>query len=259
MIWRAFQYLKFLFRSTQSVNGNSSLFHELMANVFQEKTPYYAFEEIESVRAKLLLTDKEIKVIDLGAGSKKNNKTHRKINQITRLALKRPKKAQLLFRLANYLKAQSIVELGTSFGITTAYLARACPKAKIVTIEGSPEVAKVARINLKKLNVLNVQQVVSNFETALPIQLRDLKEVDFVFFDGNHRKQPTLDYFAQCLDYSTTNSVFVFDDIYWSKGMKEAWDEIKNHPKVKLTIDCFEMGMVFFQGSQLKEHYTVYH
>jgi predicted O-methyltransferase YrrM len=227
--------------------------------IINEKIPFYAFDDIESVRAKLLLSQQEIKVKDLGAGSQNDENKKLKINQIARRSLKAPKDAQLLFRLAYHFKPKSILELGTSLGITTAYLAKACPSAKIISIEGAPSVAKVATVNLKKLNVFNVKQQVGAFEDELKPAINSLEKLDFVFFDGNHRYQSTLNYFESCLPLADENSIFIFDDIYWSKEMHSAWKKIKKHPAVTVTIDVYSMGIVFFKKDQAKEEFTVYH
>jgi predicted O-methyltransferase YrrM len=258
-LWQGKEFLQYLLRSFHLHGIHSPFVYQLNEQVFQEKTPYYAFEEIESIRAKLLLTTKSIAVKDLGAGSKTNRKADRKINEIAKTALKSPAKAQLLFRLAHYLKPVTILELGTSLGITTAYLAKALPSSSISTIEGAEEVAKVARINFDKLQLKNIQLIVDNFDDALQQELQKTGKAEFVFFDGNHRKEPTINYFEQCLTYAEENSVFIFDDIYWSAEMKEAWQEIKKNPRVSLSIDLFDLGLVFFKKGQAKEHFTVYH
>ena len=259
MIRQIIEYLKYLTRCFHLHGIHSPFIFELIEHVFKEKTPFYSFDEIESIRAKLLLTEKKIHVEDLGAGSKKNKEPSRKISEIAKSSLKRPKYSQLLYRLVYHFKPETNIELGTSFGISTAYMAKANPKAQVVTIEGSPEIAKVAEINFTKLELTNIKLVVSDFEQVLKKELNAIQKVDFVFFDGNHQKAPTLEYFKLCLNYAHDRSVFIFDDIYWSSEMKEAWLEIKKHPKVKVTLDCFEMGLVFFKKEQAKEHFTVYH
>jgi len=227
--------------------------------IINENIPFYAFDDIESVRAKLLLSQQEISVKDLGALGEKQKERKLKINEIARRSLKPAKDAQLLFRLAYYHKAENILELGTSLGITTSYLAKACPNAKIITIEGAPAVAKVAAVNLKKLDVLNVKQLVGDFKTELKPALEEFNQLDFVFFDGNHRYQVTINYFESCLPLAHENSIFVFDDIYWSTEMQKAWKKIKSHPSVTVTIDVYSMGIVFFKKDQAKEDFTVYH
>ena len=258
-IQQGIEYIRYLLRSFHLHGIHSPFVFELNEEIFKEKTPFYCFDEIESIRAKLLLTKKTIVVNDLGAGSKKTKKKKRRICDIAKTSLKNKKNCQLLYRLVYHFKPNTILELGTSFGISTAYMAKANPSAKTVSIEGSTEIAKVAGINFKKLTLENIQLVTSNFDDVLANELRKIQQLDFVFFDGNHKKEPTLKYFEQCLSVAHEDSIFVFDDIYWSPGMKAAWDKIKLHPKVTITIDCFEMGLVFFKKEQAKEHFTVYH
>lgn len=258
-MFSALEFIKYIFRSFHLHGVHSPFVFKLNDELIQEKTPFYCFEEIESIRAKLLLTEKSIDVLDLGAGSKKGNNKKRQINDIANSALKKPKIAQLLYRLAYHFNPNTILEIGTSFGITTSYLASSCPKAKLTTLEGSPEIAKVARINFDKLGLSHIKQNLGNFDETLTSSIQDLKKLDFVYFDGNHQEEPTIKYFEQCLASAHESSVFIFDDIYWSKGMKNAWEKIKQHPKVTITIDLFEIGLVFFKTDQEKEHFTIYH
>lgn len=258
-LWQIWQYLNYLPRCVHLHGIHSPFVFELHQDLFKEKAVYYAFDEIESIRAKLLLTQKKIVINDLGAGSTVHKSNERSIQAIAQTSLKPAKTAQLLFKAVHHFKPLKLIELGTCLGITSAYLAKANSKGHLTTLEGSSELAKVANVNFLKLNVENATQVLGNFDKTFEDVLVKLKEVDFVFFDGNHQKEPTLRYFEQALQFANENSVFVFDDIYWSKEMTQAWRIIKAHPKVTVTIDCFAMGFVFFKTDQAKEHFTVYH
>lgn len=258
-IWRILKYINYLLNSIHLHGIHSPFVFNLNRSIFQEKIPFYCFEEIESLRAKLQLTHKKIEVIDLGAGSRKNNKNERKISSISKSALKDPKNAQLIFRLIYEFKPQNILEIGTSFGLTTAYMAKANPSAEITSIEGSPQIAKIAKVNYKKLNINNIEVVNAPFDDVLEEIINSKKTLDFVFFDGNHQKKPTIDYFEKCLKKANPDSIFIFDDIYWSREMHAAWNEIQKHPQVSISIDLFQMGILFFKTDQAKEHFTVYH
>lgn len=205
----------------------------------------------------MLNDDTILQVNDLGAGSAVLKTKTRKISSIARYSLKSAKYSQLLFRLVNHFQPQTILELGTSLGITTLYLAKATPQAKVLSIEGSEGIAERAKQNFKKLQVTNIQLITGNFDNVLQTQLKELNQLDFVFVDGNHRKAPTLRYFEQCLAYAHNDSVFVFDDIHWSDEMREAWALIKNHERVTLTIDLFFIGLVFFRKEQVKQHFIL--
>jgi len=236
---------------------HSPFLYELYNNVIIDQTPFYVFDDIESIRAKLLLTHMSIKINDFGAGSSVNPAKSRKISDIAKNTLKAKKYGQLLFRLVNRFQPNLILELGTSLGVSTLYLASSNSKSNVVTVEGCPNVAKVAQINFDKIGVKNVELVNKKFDDFLPNYLNQIKQLDFVFFDGNHTKEATLRYFDWCLDKAVPTSVFVFDDIYWSKGMKEAWKEIKKHPKITTTIDLFAMGIVFFNTDLSKEDFVL--
>lgn len=221
---------------------------------FNSKTDY---KSIEAQRKKLFNDESLITVTDLGAGSHLNKNRTKQVKQIAKNALKSPRLAQLIYRLAKNSRLSTIIELGTCLGITTAYLSKACPNAKIITIEGCPETAKVASRNFEELGLANVELQVGNFDTLLPVLIEGQQQIDFVYIDGNHRKEATLDYFKWCLPKVQEESLLIFDDIYWSKGMKEAWEEIKNHPEVTVTVDLFWIGLVYFRKGQVKEHFKI--
>lgn len=179
------------------------------------------------------------------------------VSAIASHSLKSPKYARLLFRIVNYFKPQSMLELGTSLGLSTIYQAKANEHAKFISIEGSNAVAEIAQQNFNCLKADNIQLIQGSFEEKLPEALKQFEKLDYVFFDGNHRKEATLNYFEICLQKASANAVFIFDDINWSDEMKEAWNEIKNHPRVFISIDLFMMGIVFFNPDFSKQHFTI--
>ena len=212
---------------------------------------------MELIRKKLLLSKRTLTVEDMGAGSRVFKSNQRKIKDIVKHSAKKPKYAQLLFKLVNYYQPNAILELGTSLGLTTTYLAKARKKAKVYSFEGSAEICKAAKNTFKSLRVKNVQLIQGNFNVTLSETLPKIAVLDFAFFDGNHQKKPTLDYFNQCLEKANEHSVFVFDDIHWSDEMTEAWEEIKAHPEVTLTVDIFQFGIVFFRKGVEKQHFVL--
>ncbi|MCX2474187.1 class I SAM-dependent methyltransferase [Pedobacter sp. MC2016-05] len=221
---------------------------------FSEKSQY---KNIEEQRKKLFSDDSKITVTDLGAGSHLNKNRTKKISEIAKNALKSPRLAKLIYRLAQNTDPKTAIELGTCLGITSSYLAKACPEAEIITIEGCPQTAEVAKRNFRDLHLNNIELHVGNFDLILPDIIVKQPSLDFVYIDGNHRKDATLNYFKWCLPKVTENSLLIFDDIYWSKGMKEAWEEIKSHPEVTVTVDLFWIGLVYFKKGQAKEHFKL--
>lgn len=254
------KYLNYYFTAS---NGKGHGIHspfvfDLVVKVLNDETNYAVYNEIELQRSLLLGSETILEVEDFGAGSAKGLKKDRAVQQIAASSLKKPKYAQLLYRLVLYFQPKQIVELGTSLGITTAYLATAKQDAQVTTMEGSTAIATVAEELFKKLQLQNIHLVTGNFDDTLQSTIKQLSTVNFAFVDGNHRKEPTLNYFHQLLEKSNQSTVMVFDDIHWSKEMEEAWEEIKHHSSVTLTIDLFFIGLVFFRKEQKeKEHFVI--
>ena len=221
---------------------------------FKDKPEYKSIEEL---RKNLLQDHRNVTITDLGAGSHLNNQKVKAVKELAKNALKSPRLAKLLFRLVQYTQPKTLIELGTCLGVTTAYLAKADEKLKVLTLEGCPQTAAVAQENFNQLGLRNVKLHVGNFDDNFPELLKSQEQLDFVFVDGNHRKDATLNYFNWCLPKVHENSLLIFDDIYWSQGMKEAWAEIKAHPQVSVTVDLFWIGLVFFKKGIAKEDFKV--
>ena len=219
---------------------------------------FYIFDDIELLRILLINDHKTIEVNDFGAGSHTLQCRNRKISDIARTSLIKKKYGRMLFRAVNTWQPETVLEIGTSLGISTLYLAHAHTSARVITLEGSPEVAVIARKNFEKTGAQNITLLEGEFSETLPKALAQIDSPGFVFIDGNQRKEPTIEYFTTCLKQSTENTVFVFDDIYWSADMENAWNEIKQHPSVTLTIDLFFKGFVFLRKDfHQKQHFVL--
>ncbi len=250
-------YLWHRFKAKNRHGTHSPFVYRLLDDVIYDFGAKKEYAAIEALRKNLFFDTRIITVTDLGAGSHLNNNRQKKISSLARNALKTPKLAQLLYRLVAELKPSSIIELGTCLGITTLYLQKAAPQAKVYTLEGCPETAAIASETIKKGDADNIELITGNFDNTLPGVINNLPQLDFVFVDGNHQKEATLKYFEWCLPKVHEKTVLIFDDIYWSEGMKEAWREIKAHPKVTVTIDLFFIGLVFFKTGQAREDFLI--
>lgn len=256
----AFKYLSYYFSASNGKGHgvHSPFVFDFITNVKNDKRHFYAYDTVEKLRSSLLYTDKMLTIEDFGAGSTVTKSNQRNVRDIARSALKPKKFGQLMFRMVDYYKANTVIELGTSLGITTSYLASANLKGKVYTFEGARQVAEVARQNFEKLQLRNIELIEGNFDDTLTAQLKRMNSVDFAFVDGNHRKDPTIRYFNNLIEKASEDAVLIFDDIHWSKEMEEAWEHIKGHPSVTLTIDLFFIGLVFFRREQkVKQHFTV--
>lgn len=252
-------YLKYLLRSGNEHAIHSPFLFDLYTQVIAENKDYNPdYEELKALRKMLLKSEQQIEILDLGAGSRINKSNLRKIKTIAKNAEKPEKFAKLFNRLIKRFQPKTILELGTSLGLTTLYMSRAKPDAQIISFEGCPQTASIAKENFNSAKASNIQVVVGNIDHTLPQQLSKMaKTIDFAYFDANHRYEPTVRYFENCLPYAANDSVFIFDDIYWSAEMTKAWEEIKLHPQVTLTVDLFWIGLVFFRKEQPKEHFTL--
>jgi predicted O-methyltransferase YrrM len=226
---------------------HSPFAYKLCEEVFYNHNAFYDFRLLNSVRKGLLVNEKTIHITDLGAGSKTFKENNRKISDIALKGISSKKQSEILYKLVNYLNCNSCIELGSSLGLSTLYLALANKKASIVSIEGSKELTDFASQLAKKNNVVNIQFINENFDKAFPEILKTIDGIDLLYADGNHTYEATVRYFHMALEKKHSNSIFIFDDIYWSAEMTEAWKEIKQHPSVTLSIDTFNFGMVFFK------------
>ncbi len=254
------KYLNYYLKASNSKGHgmHSPFVFELIEEVLNDKRNFYAYDSIERIRQSLLFNQNKLSVVDFGAGSRVIKNKERTVASIARSSLKPKKYSQLLFRMVDHYQPKTIVELGTSFGITTSYLASAKPDANIITLEGASAVAKIAKENFSKLKLNNIEMIEGNFDDTLFSILSNLSMIDFVFIDGNHRYQPTINYFEQILAKSNNYSIIILDDIHWSKEMEAAWQQIQNHSSITMTIDLFFIGIVLLRDEfKVKQHFSV--
>ncbi|WP_434035373.1 O-methyltransferase [Formosa sp. 4Alg 33] len=255
MLYQIIQYLKFLKRSTNQHGVHSPFVYNLVTKCFYDKKGYQDYALLSSYKKALLYTKSTLQITDLGTGSVYTKSNTRPINTIAKNAGASLKHTKLLYRLTRYFQFNNSLELGTSLGVSTHAIALGNKKGKIISIEGCPNIAQFTSQNLKNNHVTNAEVLIGDFSEVIP-KLNN-NTLDFVLFDGNHNKTATLAYFELLLPKTHNDTVFIFDDIYWSQGMTEAWEIIKNHAKVKVTIDTFQYGFVFFRQEQVKEHFTI--
>lgn len=216
-----------------------------------------AFTEIEAVRKRLLKNTGKIKIEELGAGSGMNRAGNRKIRSIARHSLTKASFSRLLYRLIQHMEAQTILELGTSFGINTLYLSAAAPGGHIYTLEGCPQTAVIAQSLFKGWQFPNIELNIGTIDSTLQPLLNRLGQIDAAYLDANHTYEATIRYFNTLLPYLHPNSFLVLDDIYWSPGMQKAWREIQQHHSVQLSLDVFDAGILFFRPGLQKAHYVL--
>jgi len=161
-------------------------------------------------------------------------------------------------RLVNLEKPNVILELGSSLGISAAYLQSGNLSSAITTVEGDPEIAKLARTTFVELDMTGIQLVVSTFEEFLASPDHHDRKIDLLFLDGNHNSSALLDYYEKLKSNFSANTIVLVDDIYWSQDMQQGWRKLINLPEVTQSVDCFRFGMLFFKKEFLeKENHRI--
>lgn len=258
--WLIKHFIKHWFKAKRNGHGVHSPFvYALVENVFSNTFDFYAFNDLNKTRKQLQLNDAEFEITDLGAGSKKFASNKRRISDIAKHGVSSKKQSEIYFKLINYLKSEIIIELGTSIGLNTLYLKAAAPNGKLYTLEGSGALCSFAKRLFEEKKINGIQVIEGNFKDTLPLLFEKLETFDVLYIDGDHTYESTKNYFELALNKKHNNSVIIFDDIYWSSEMTKCWEYIKTHTEVKMSIDCFYFGIVFFKDEfKQKEHFKLY-
>jgi len=253
----ALDYFRHRLRAKTRHGVHSPYVYRLVDKVIYDFHAKKVYSDIERLRSELLHDVRPINISDLSLGSLVVDAKKKKISTLARQVLKPAKMTQLIHRLAADLKPSTIIELGTSLGITTAYLAKAAPSARVIGIEGCPETAAIALENVEKLQIQNTEICVGDFMDLLPNIVDNIPELDLILINGRHTKEAILNYFQCCLPKLSERSVMIFDNIHRSKEINDAWEQIKGQSDVSVTIDLFHIGLVFVKKGQAKEDFFI--
>jgi len=252
-------FLRHQFTAKTAYGLHSPFVFQLYTQVIKEQNKKGVFEEIEQLRQELLRSKEQIKVEDFGAGSRVHRSNIRPLSRIARHSTVSPKQGRFLHRLLGFMQPQYVLELGTSFGLGSLYLASAMPEGgQMWTLEGCPNTAEIARQHFAKLGQTQIHLEVGNIDEGLAPILDKLPQLDFAFLDANHAYAPTMRYFEQCLSRASENALLVFDDIHWSPEMKRAWQQICEDERIGLSLDLFYIGLAFVRKKQPKQHFRLH-
>ncbi|MDD3489128.1 MAG: class I SAM-dependent methyltransferase [Paludibacter sp.] len=249
------RYLRHILTSRHSFGFgiHSPAIYRFVKYVLYEKNSFYVYSEIEKLRRELENEELKFHLTDFGTGVDRVTT----IGKVARRSLNNSKYSQLLYRMVRDAGPDTILELGTSLGISTAYMAKARPSAQCYTFEGCPQLAKIAAENFDKLSINNIEIIQDNIDNGLALFLENVPALDFVFVDANHTSKALSHYFELILPKISEKSVVVIDDINWSNDMWRGWEQIKNHPRVVSSLDIFGFGILFFNTEQNKMHYKL--
>ena len=246
----AINYIRYYLTSDTRHDVHSPLVYDFIDHVLKPAQLIH-LPLIEAQRQSLLASKEHISFIDYG---KQGLVSQKSIATMAKNALKPKKYACVLASAARYYQANRSLELGTSLGITSAYLASG-PSTSLVTMEGDPQVAARAKQVWEELGLHNITSVIGNFDNTLA-ELGDT-QFDIIYIDGNHHYEPTLRYFEQLQSNATAHTLFIFDDIHYSPAMEQAWQHIKASDKCGVSIDLFFLGFVFCKPVLQKQHFVL--
>jgi predicted O-methyltransferase YrrM len=239
-------------RSKNRHGLHSPFVYKLVDTVIYDFHAKNVYTEVENLREGLLNDTRSITLTDALTGVLRQ----KKISLVGKETLKTPKADQLLYRLAAYLKPGNMIELGACPGITALYLHQAIPKISLYAWEEYSETYDIAQDTFKKAQVDSINLITGNYDKTIPRLIDALDKVDFILANTG-QKEEALKYFELCLPKIHEQTVFIFTGIYQNEGMKEAWQEIKAHPKVTVTVDLFWLGLVFFREGQEREEFKI--
>jgi predicted O-methyltransferase YrrM len=239
--------LSYLLTARTPEQMHSPYLFDAMRYVFDAKRQYYAFREIEGIRHSLGKSPVQVSPNGLGAPSRKAFRRPRTVGDVISVSTSSAFKCQCLFRLALFLEAKTILEIGSAAGVSTAYLASTSANAIVHAFEGNPVLADHVERVARALELQNIRVHKGAFAQAVPAVLDEIKHFDLAFLDGNHRHKPTLTHFQLLKDRLSEDSVIVVDDIRWSEEMWRAWKELSADSAVTAALDIYSFGMLFFR------------
>lgn len=257
MLSKLRRFFKYYVGADTIYNIHSPFVFEFMIDVLDTKKEYYVYNALEHERKLLLSNKSTINITDHGAGSKTNSQLTRTIMDIAKNVVSNKNKCRILFNLVNKFGPRNILELGTSLGIATMYMSKASHKSTIYTIEADPAIYKLALTLFERNQMKNIIATNNTFENALSSILDKIEVVDLAFIDGNHSYEATMYHYTLLKARSSQDTILVFDDIYWSDEMMQAWNKIKADKDVTCTIDIFDLGFVFFKKEIEKQNFKL--
>jgi predicted O-methyltransferase YrrM len=247
--------LNFLLKSSNQHGIHSPFVYDLITKCFYDKTPFSAYHNLKALRNKLIYNQDLVKIKHYSEASKVFQSNHQKISTIVKGEGSSYKKQKQLYRITNYFKPKNVLELGTSVGLGSAAMAIASNNSIIKTVEVNKNISDIAKKVFKSYQLKNIQIDTSSFKDFF--KKSNYENLDLVYLDGTCDKESTIENFNSLLKHSHNESVFIINNIYWSKEMTEAWNIIKNQKEITVSIDTFYWGFLFFRKEQPKQHFTI--
>lgn len=241
-MWYAF--CKYYFKAHTIYQIHSPLLFDFCQHILENKKQT-SQPQLKALKSKLKSDQTIIERKDYGSGSK-NIATTTTVAKVAQYALSHSIVVNWLSRMLTHYQPKVFLELGTSLGLTTAYLATTSPATQIITVEGDPAIYNIATQNFRDLH-LPVQSHLASFDEFLNQDHLDESPPNMMFIDGHHNGSATLKYFELLKTKMATNAIIIFDDIHWTPDMENAWEIIKKDECVSYSVDLFQIGIIFTQ------------
>lgn len=253
------KYLKFCLSSVSKYSIHSPAVYTLITKDLKSEIDKSILEIFRNNRLELY---NNRRVIEVSHFRNTRNKTTYfiEMNRIRSLARKisiHKRDGELLYRLVKKFKPETIIELGTGFGLSALYMAKASPTSKIYTFEGCANKAEVASSMFMRNELMNISLQTGIFDKLLQPLIKQLLSVDFAFIDGNHTSKGMLNYFNLLLPKCSEKTILVFHDIHWSTDMEDGWNKLISAPEITATLDFFTLGIVFFDKKMSKQNFKI--
>jgi predicted O-methyltransferase YrrM len=248
-----FRYIRYYARAKTRYDVDAPFIAGFVEEILEDRRYFQSFEQIEGLRNALMANSSPLNVVDYGAGPRAIPSRARTVGRVVRSSAISPAAGRYLFRACLYYLPSTILEMGTSLGISGLYLRMARKGARMFSLEGCPETAALARKNFERASSADIALRIGPFAQTLPEVLTEIHQLDLLYLDGDHRGAQTWDYFVQCMEKAHPKSVFILADIHWSEDMEQVWNRICQHHKVRLSIDLFEVGFLFFDEDLMEK------
>ncbi len=163
--------------------------------------------------------------------------------------------SKFLARLVDWLEVKCVLETGTAAGINAITLS-ATKAHKIITIEGSSEVATLAKTHIAKFGNDKITLINDTIQKAFTPTLVKY-EPELIFLDADHRSETITFYLEEIAKMPIPPKCILIHDIYWSDDMLTVWKKVISDPQYPLTVDLFEVGLIFPERQMHKQHFKI--
>ncbi|MFN8398219.1 MAG: class I SAM-dependent methyltransferase [Bacteroidia bacterium] len=256
---KTLRYLDHLLHSKTRHGVHSPFVYDFVTQVLPHKGSATG-RRIEADRREAKRDTSRVEIVDYGAGygGIALPVIQKSIAQVVRSSARGRWEGELLRRIVRYYDRKSALELGTNLGFSTRYISDGLSAdAELISIEGSEQLSKYAARALGE-TPHRLRLLVGEFTQVLRDQIDwGAVQPDFVLLDGNHRREPTLDYVNFLLPKMAQGGILIVDDINWSAEMAQAWQEVIELERVTVSLDLFHMGVCFLDRPQAKEHFRL--